>query len=382
MKKNLPLSYIELSKENLIHNIKSLRTVAKKGTKFALAIKGNAYGHGQNEIAKISEPYADYFLVNSLEELRLLRKVSKKPTFVLGYVAPTDLAEAIKLGCILGVFSKAQFFEIEKVAKKLGKNQKVHLACDALLGREGFTITELTAFFKKLKAKSSNLKTTITGMYAHFANIEDTNNFTHAEKQIKEYGEMLAIAESFGYKNLQTHISATSGLLVYEKGQGINSIIRVGIGLYGLWPSEHIKFLWKKKKLTLKPVLSWKTHVAQVKTLPAGATIGYGLTYMTYKPTKIALIPQGYADGFPRSLSNKGEVLIAGRRCKVLGRVAMNMFVVDVTNIKNVAEGDEVVIIGTQGKESISTEEIAQKSDTINYEVTTRLSALLPRITL
>ena len=155
----------------------------------------------------------------------------------------------------------------------------------------------------------------MTGIYAHFANIEDTTSFTHAQKQIDKYEKALKLAEKFGFKNLQTHISATSGLLVYEKNKGINSLVRLGIGVYGMWPSEHIKYLYKNK-IELKPVLSWKTKIAQIKTLPAGSTIGYGLTYMTYVPTKIAVIPQGYADGLDRGLSNKGEVLIKGTRCK------------------------------------------------------------------
>lgn len=374
--KKLPLSYVELSKENLIHNFKALKSVAKKGTKFSVAIKGNAYGHGQNEIAKILEPFVDYFQVNSIEELKLLRKVSKKKTFVLGYIKKEDLLDAIKLGCILSIFSLESLKEIESIAKKLKIKQEIHLPIDASLGREGFLINDLSKIFEEIK-KSKHIK--LGGIYAHFANIEDTNNFTHAQKQIFIYNKAIKLAEKFGFKNFQTHISATSGLLVYEKDKGINSIIRLGIGIYGMWPSEHIKFLYKDK-IELKPVLSWKTKIAQIKTLKAGSTIGYGLTHTVYDSIKIAVIPQGYADGLDRGLSNKGEVLINGTRCKILGRVAMNMFVVDVNHLENVKIEDEVVIIGYQGDEQISAEEIAEKIDTINYEITTRLSSILPRV--
>jgi alanine racemase len=373
---NFPLSYVELSKKNLIYNIKQFKSLAKKGTKFAVAVKGNAYGHGQNEVAKILEPYVDYFIVNSVNELELLRKVSKKKTFVLGYVQKNDLSRAIKLGCILSVFSIEQMLTLSAIAKNVNKVQEVHVPIDAYLGREGFLEKELPKVFTELK-KCKNIK--LTGIYAHFANIEDTNNFSHAEKQIKKYDGAIELAKKFGYKNLQTHISATSGLLVFEKDKGFNSLIRLGIGVYGMWPSEHIKYLYKNK-IELKPVLSWKTKIAQIKTLPAGSTIGYGLTYMTYVPTKIAIIPQGYADGLDRGLSNKGEVLIKGTRCKILGRVAMNMFVVNVSHLKNVKAEDEVVLLGKQGSQEISTEEIAEKIDTINYEITTRISSLLPRI--
>ena len=159
----------------------------------------------------------------------------------------------------------------------------------------------------------------------------------------------------------------------------INDFVRLGIGIYGLWPSEHIKYLYKNK-LELKPVLSWKTKVAQVKNLPAGHNIGYGLTYMTYEPTKIAIIPVGYADGLDRGLSNNGVVLIRGTKCKILGRIAMNMFVVDVTHLNNINTEEEVVIIGKQGNQEITAEGIAKEINSINYEIVTRLSPLLPRI--
>ena len=373
---NLPLSYTELSKKNLIHNIKELKSLPKRGTKIVSMIKANAYGHGQNEIAKILEPYTDYFGVNSVNELEILRKVTKKKTFVLGYVCESDLEKAFKLGCVLSVFSLDHFKKINKVAQKLKKNQEINISIDAYLGREGFLESELLDFFKELK-KTKYIK--VVGIYAHFANIEDTLNFSHANKQIKKYEEAIKIASLFGFHGLETHISATSGLLAYEINKGIHPVIRLGIGLYGLWPSDNLRVMYENK-IHLKSVLSWKTKIAQIKTLPAGSTIGYGLTYKTKKETKITVIPVGYSDGFDRGLSNIGEVLIGGTRCKILGRIAMNMFVVDVSQIPNVKAEDEVVIIGTQKGKKITVEEIADKIGTINYEVVARLSALLPRI--
>lgn len=373
---NLPMSFIALSRKNLVHNFKALKSQTKKGTKISVAIKGNAYGHGQNDVAKILEPYVDYFQLNSVEELALLRKVSKKKVLLLGYVQIVDLGEAIKLGCILSVFSLEQLRNISVMAERQKVKQEVHLSIDAHLGREGFMPGELKEVLLEIK-KLKNIK--LTGIYAHFANIEDTTNSTHAKKQIREYEKVLKITKKFGYKNLQRHMSSTSGLLVYEKNTGRNDIIRLGIGVYGLWPSRHIKFLYKGK-LELKPVLSWKTKVAQIKILPAGHTVGYGLTYMTYTPTKIALIPQGYADGLDRRLSNKGEVLIRGTKCKIIGRISMNMCTVDVTHLKDVELEDEVVILGVQGQRKIDAEELAENMGTINYEVTTRISSLLPRV--
>ncbi|MEI7709591.1 MAG: alanine racemase [bacterium] len=376
MPKNPSLSFIELSKENLVHNIKQFRSLAKKGTKISVAIKGNAYGHGQNHIAKILDPYVDYFQIDSIAELELLRKVSVKKTFLMGYVKKSELSKALKLGCILSVLSLMQLKELNKIAGKLKIKQEIQIPIDAYLGREGFLLSDLREVFTEIK-NCSYLK--LAGIYAHFANIEDTRSFTHAQKQINEYRNALDLAQEFGFFGIHTHISATSGLLAYEKNEGVHTVIRLGVGVYGMWPSEDILKMYKNK-ITLKPALSWKTKVAQVKILPKNHTIGYGLTYTTKKETKIAIIPQGYADGYDRGLSNKGEVLIGGTRCAVLGRISMNMFAVDVSHLPKVKEEDEVVILGSQGGEEITALEIAKKIDTINYEVTTRISSLLPRV--
>ncbi len=384
MKKETSLAYIELSKKNLIHNIKQFRSFVKKGTFLSVSIKGNAYGHGQNDVAKILEPYADYFQVDSFEELRLLRKVSKKKTFVLGYIQKSDLYEALKLKCLLGVFSLEQLKEINKIACKFKIKQEIHVPVDAHLGREGFLLRELPKLLNEIK-KCKYVK--LGGLYAHFANIEDTKDFSHAQKQINLYTKSLKLADKFCLihlpdcrEGLQTHISATSGLLVYEKDKGIHPLIRLGIGVYGMWPSKYLKTIYKNMEVNLKPIITWKTKIVKVKTLPKGEFIGYGLTYQTEKKMKIAIIPQGYADGLDRGFSNNGHVLIGGTRCRILGRVHMNMIAVDVDHLRSVHNEDEVVILGKQGKEEIIAEEMANRIDTINYEITTRISSLLPRV--
>lgn len=374
--KNLPLSYIEISKDNLIYNIKQFRSLLKNGTKIVGVIKANAYGHGDIEVVKIISPYIDYFQVNSVEELERVRSVTKKPILVFGYLNEDGIKKAIKLNAIISAFDLIHLLKINYISGILKKKTKVHVVIDSYLGREGIMPNQIENFIVEVK-KMKNIE--LDGIYSHFANIEDTMNFTHAQKQIDMYHEYVEIFKLNGFPNIKTHISATSGILVYEKGNSLHSIVRLGIGLYGMWPSEHLEYL-NKKKINLRPVLRWVTHVAQIKILPANHPIGYGLTYITKKITKIAVIPQGYADGLPRSLSNNGEVLIRGKKAKILGRVAMNMVVVDVSNIKDVLPEDEVVILGKQDKNEITAEQIAKESGTINYEATTRISALLPRI--
>jgi len=277
-----------------------------------------------------------------------------------------------------------QLKALDKTARKLKIKQEIHIPVDAHLGREGFLLNDLPKLFKELK-KYKYIK--VSGIYAHFANIEDAasaGDFTHAKKQIDEYEKAVKVAHEFGFVNLDTHISATSGLLAYEKKVGVHPIIRLGIGVYGMWPSLGLRDTNENSKFKLEPVLSWKTRIAQIKTLAKGSTIGYGLTFKTKKKTKIAIIPVGYADGLDRGLSNKGKVLIGGTYCKILGRVSMNMFVVDINHLERVLVEDEVVILGSQagkrGRSIVTAEDMASLLDTINYEITARISPLLPRI--
>ncbi len=374
--KNLPLSYVEISKKNLIHNIKQFRRIVHKGTKIAGVVKANAYGHGDVEVVKVLNPYIDYFQINSIEELEKIRSVTKKPILLLGYVQKEDIKKAIMLGCILTVFDLHHALLINEFARKLGVKQKVHIAIDSHLGREGLTPIQIPKFLKEIK-QMKNLM--IDGVYAHFANIEDTTDFTYASKQIKDYEDVVKLFKENGYKNIKTHISATSGVLAYEKWRGLHNIVRVGVGLYGMWPSKELEKIWKRK-IELKPVMKYVTHVAQVKNIPIGESIGYGTSYTTRKNIITAVVPQGYSNGIVRASSNNGEVLINGKFAKIIGRVAMNMMVVDVTDIKGVKPGSEVVVIGAQKGVTIDACDIALKTDTINYEVTTRISPLLPRI--
>lgn len=375
-KLHLPLSYIEISKNNLIHNIKQFKNLIKPNTKIVAVIKANAYGHGDREIAKILDLYADYFQVDSIEEAERVRSVTKKSILIFGYLNEDGIKRAIKINALISCFDYLHILKINHLAGIIKKKIKVHVPIDSFLGREGIMPNQVENFIIEIK-KMKNVE--LDGVYSHFANIEDTMNRTHAEKQIEVYHKCVEVFRKNGYPGIKTHISATSGILVYEKGNNLHNIVRLGIGLYGLWPSDHLEYL-NKKKIILKPILRWVTHVAQVKVLPPNHPIGYGLTYITKKSTKIAVIPQGYADGLNRVLSNNGEFLIKGKKVKILGRVAMNMTVVDVSNIKDVMAGDEVVIIGNQGKGKITVEDMAQKIGTINYEVITKLNPFLPRV--
>ncbi len=215
-------------------------------------------------------------------------------------------------------------------------------------------------------------------IYSHFSNIEDSENFEHAKKQFDELMNAKQACVEFGFKSIEHHISATSGFLIDQSANWGGVIVRLGIGMYGHWPSQSLCSKYEQD-INLKPVLSWISKIAQEKSVPKGFPIGYGLTFITQRDTTIAIVPQGYSDGYDRGLSNNSFVLVQGRRCPVVGRIAMNMFAIDVTGV-DVELEDEVVLIGLQHSESITAEELAGRIDTINYEVLARISPLLQRV--
>ena len=211
------LSYIEISKENLLHNFQMMKSLVRPGVKIVSVIKADAYGHGQNVVAKILEKETDYFQVDDFSELKLLRQVSKKPTFVFGYVEKSEMAEAIKLGGILCAYDETQIKNINAAAKRLGKKAIVHIKIDAALGRQGVSVKDLPKLINVLK-KCQNI--VIDGAYSHFANLEDTTDLSHAQKQLDLFESALAIFSKNGYTKLKTHISASSGIMAYENKNG------------------------------------------------------------------------------------------------------------------------------------------------------------------
>jgi alanine racemase len=325
------------------------------------------------EVASIAEPLVDYFQIDDFQELKELRKHTTKPILVLGFVTKDEIHEAIyDLDATLGIFcfDEEKLELINKAGILLGKKIKIHLEIDALLGRLGMLADEAVEVIAKM-GKYEHIE--IEALYGHFSNIEDSPNLDHAHAQ---HDILKNISETV---NIPYHISATAGILCDPETNWGGNMVRLGIGMYGLWPSDHVRSVWQDK-LLLKPVLSWKTKVAQVKKLPPEYPIGYSKTFITPKQMVVAVIPQGYSDGYDRGFSNNGQVLIHGIKCPVLGRVAMNMFVVDVTDIPSVKEEDEVVLIGFQQSAAISAEDLGNIINKINYEIVARISALLPKI--
>lgn len=369
----MSIATISVSREALRSNMVALRGAAPPGVSVAAVVKGNAYGCGLDEAVNSIEDQADCFQVDDVEELERLRRLTRKRALVFGYVERDRLADAIQLGCEPAIFDSGHADEVGSAARKSGTEVTVHLKVDALLGRLGTLPAELHALVEAL-VRWPELKP--ASAYAHFGNIEDTTDLSHAQEQAHAFDvAWKQLRQTF--PALGRHMSATSGLMADMCTPAPDDLVRLGIGLYGLYPSAALAKT--KGNLVLRPVLAWKTLLAQVKTLPARHPVGYGLTYITSRPMRVGIVPQGYSDGYDRGLSNVGEVLVGSRRCPVLGRIAMNMFAVDLSEVPEAKREDEVVLLGTQGPETISPEELAAKLGTINYEVIARISPQIHR---
>ena len=377
------LSSIELSREALLHNLSVFKTFVRAQEIaeswgwlpwFAAVIKANAYGHGLDEVVGVLDGHVDYFQVDDIDELRRLRALTGTKALVFGHVPCGDVAEASRLQGEIVVYDKTQLAALRRALDDHDDaSGEFSVKIDALLGRLGILPDEIEGFADEIE----RLGLEPVAVYAHYANIEDTTDLTHADAQeeafLAAYRKLEARWPMIGH-----HISATSGLLAKERAGGGSTLLRLGIGLYGLYPSAPLAR--SHADLDLRPVMRWVSHLAQVKTLPAGHPVGYGLTYRTTRPTTIGIVPQGYGDGYDRGLSNVGEVLVHGRRCPVVGRIAMNMFAVDLTPAPDARAEDEAVLLGAQGEDRITAEEIAAKLGTIAYEVVARVSPLLPRV--
>ncbi len=377
----MPLTWVEISKSALKNNVQQFKNVIGLETLLSPCIKANAYGHGLIETARILESTSiDWFCVNSLQEAEKLRSSGIKiPILIIGYIPLESLETSIDFGFKFVIYNFETLEKLSEIAnsKELNSKIKVHLKFESGLNRQGIHYHEIEKFLKKLQEISA---IEVEGAYTHFANVEDTTDHSFAEKQLKNFHNSIARAESIIGKIPVKHSANSAATISFPKSH--LNLVRTGISTYGLWPSKetYISYIeHTKEKIHLKPVLTWKTKIAQIKTIPSGEFIGYGCTYRTTHKTKIAILPVGYYDGYVRSTQN-AHVLINGKRAPIRGRIAMNMIVVDVTDIENLSIEDDVILLGKSGSESITAEDLASWSGTINYEVTTRINESLSRI--
>lgn len=371
------LSWLEIDAQAIGRNLDAFRTIVPPHTAVMAVVKANAYGHGIEAVSPAAALHADWLGVNSLDEALSIRGLGiEKPVAILGHTE-LDRASEVVRGEFRQVVYRSDVAEaLSRAATDLHTTARVHLKVETGTHRQGIVLEELAEFVSRI-LKLPNLD--IEGVYTHFANIEDTLDASFAQSQIEKFREALGILKDAGARPSWIHAAATAGALLYPE-TGFN-MVRVGIGTYGIWPSRETQLAARERgrQISLTPALTWKTRIAQIKTVEAGSYIGYGLTYQASHRMKVAVLPIGYFDGYDRKLSNCGRALAGGRAVPVVGRVMMNMIALDVTDVE-VKEDDEVVLIGKQGKSEIRVEEVAEKSGTIAYEVVSRINPGIKRV--
>jgi len=391
-------TWVEVSRENILHNIKSLRSLLdlKEGGAqhskplFMAVVKSNAYGHGLEEVSKIcaESGQVDWFAVDNIDEALILRQLKiEQPILILGYIPFARIIEAVENNISFVAYNTELLDYLTNLTppNKEKLKIKIHIKIETGTSRQGIEGEELLAFVKKAN-EIDNL--VIEGLYTHYANIEDTTDSTYAMEQLKRFNENISLLDSRLRGNdkekwsdgVIKHSACSAAFINYPETHF--DMIRAGISLYGMWSSNEAKLVAKQKNvnLELKPALTWQTQIVQIKKIPAGTPVSYGLTETVKRDSTIGIMPIGYWDGYDRGLSGIGEVLINGQRAKILGRICMNMTVVDLTDIKEKNLFNGVVLLGQSGSEYITAEELAKKIGTINYEITTRINPLIKRI--
>ena len=363
-------TYAAINLDNIEYNYNSVRNKVAEGVRVLCVIKADAYGHGAAEIGRFLEGKADFFGVACTEEALELRKAGiETPVLILGRVFPWDYEEIVKHDIRIPIFNIEDAKALSDEAVRQGKTAPFHFCIDTGMSRIGFQITEESADICKEITALPNIFA--EGLFSHFATA-DSADLTRAKAQRERYKKFVGMLESRGIDIPVKHLNNSAGIMNFDE---YFDMCRMGIILYGLYPSEEVD----KSLLSIRPVMEWKTYISHVKTLEEGREISYGGTYRTEKDTKIATIPVGYADGYPRCLSNLGKVIINGQFAPITGRVCMDQFMVDVTGI-DCKPGDEVVLVGTQGGATLTMEEVSNAAHSFNYELPCRVNKRVPRV--
>ncbi len=356
-------------------NIDSIASNLKPDTGIIAVIKTDAYGHGALPIAKELE-HKDvvfgYGVATAEEALQLKNNGIRKPIIIIGYSFPSAYEEMIVRDVRLTVFTPEMLEEINSIAKRLGLIARVHIKVDTGMSRIGIYPDDEGLSFVQTALGYTNIR--VEGIFTHLARADEEDK-KYALGQLTRFHDFVdRVKEELGFSFDIVHCLNSAGII--ELNEYCDTCVRAGIIMYGMWPSDEVR----RDIIALKPLLSLKSHITFIKKVPAGVQISYGGTYETDSETVVATVPVGYGDGYPRSLSNKGYVLVRGMRVPIIGRVCMDQFMIDVSLVPGVSTFDEVTLIGTDGKECITMEDLQHWSGMLNYELACLIGKRVPRV--
>jgi alanine racemase len=367
---------VEISSKAIKANITNFRKLLNQNTLFAAVIKSNAYGHGLLQMARLSiSGGADLLAVNSIDEAITIRKdFSNTIILIMGEIIDLESKKHLladeNFWVVISRLDEARFLS------KLSPRPKIHIKADTGMSRLGYSGDR----FKQELIEFKNNNIPLEGILTHFASTEDFTEHSYSMKQLDIFKSYIQFAEDLGYKNLIKHASSSASTMLFEEAR--LDLVRIGISLYGLWASmqTRLSLSLMGKDFALTPALCWKTNIVHIQERSAGTLVGYGSMYKTNYDTRIAVLPVGYYEGFNRRLSNQGYVLINGERANILGRICMNMTMVDITHISDVKIGDDVILIGKSETEEVTADMLANLTGTINYDIVTGIQESIPRI--
>ncbi len=375
-------AYIELSRSALKSNLRFLRRRMGDRVRISSVIKGNAYGHGIEEMVQmLCQEGVDHYSVFSANEAVRVQNACSRPhdVMIMGEVHGDALEWAIEQGISFFVFNRERLEDAVRISKKINKKARLHIELETGMNRTGFDLDDLEKVAKTIEQNKDYLE--FEGLCTHYAGAESIANYLRIQRQIRRFRKGFQYFNEHGLRPEFRHTSCSAAAMMYPKTR--YDLVRIGIMQYGFWPSQEtfIQFVMNraKKEDPLKRVISWKSKIMALKEVQHGEFIGYGQSFLARENMRTAVVPIGYAHGYTRELSNQGRLLIGGHRVGVVGMVNMNMLMADVTEIPNAKVGDEVVLIGKQGEMDLSVASFGELSNQLNYELLTRLPGNIPR---
>ncbi|MBU2595357.1 alanine racemase [Patescibacteria group bacterium] len=385
------LTWVEIDLGAIRNNIKRIKKYIGPNVGLAAVIKSNAYGHGLVEVAEVAVNEGTEFLcVDNIYEAKLISnskskilnpkqtqnpKIRKPKILILGGVESEDLLWVIKNNIRFGIFNPEFTNKIERSSQNAGVRAKVHIKIDTGMHRLGIDAGDAVEVITKINNNHKNIE--IEGLWSHFADSGSRENKKYTLEQIKKFSNIIDGLEKEGIEIKYKHLCNSSGTIAFPEAHF--DLVRSGIIIYGIFPSDFVKKKYQRR-LRIKPALTFKTRIVALRNLSKGERIGYGLTHRLKSDSRIAILPAGYKDGYGRNLSNKGEVVIKNKRCPVVGRICMRMMMVDVSSVPGVKLDEEAVLLGGDDHAKIEADEVAEKMDTISYEVVARIAESVPRI--